>query len=323
MESKKMQRQQITNSIVSLIVLCLLVIAGGTAAAEKVSAQMKPHVVLKPGDAEILRQLNEDSEKTLGVKDFDPAWVRSLGDRGEPTVYTRDNSATFDLIGMPVGGVGAGQLYLGGDGKLWYWDIFNLKYGGDVRRTETHHNPYHSTYPATIFEFTVSNTSEKEVSGELFGWLENAVCLESRKESTGQLENSVVSKPGVTLVSLEASGVASPETVRDFGSMALAVVGPKDGLRANASFERTDGPLEGKISATSTFKDKTPVGAIGRTFKLAAGEKKKIQFVVAWYFPNLDRIPIRTAKGRSYGTRFDWAADVAEHIAGNYEYLAG
>ena len=55
-------------------------------------------------------------------KKLDPAWVRSLFARGQKTVY---RGTDLEKIGMPVGGICAGQLYLGGDGKLWHWDIFN------------------------------------------------------------------------------------------------------------------------------------------------------------------------------------------------------
>lgn len=56
-------------------------------------------------------------------KKLDPAWVKSLRERGEPTVY---RGTDLEKIGMPIGGICAGQLYLGGDGRLWHWDIFNL-----------------------------------------------------------------------------------------------------------------------------------------------------------------------------------------------------
>ena len=63
-------------------------------------------------------------------KHLDPAWLHSLTGRGQRETYTGKDLA---LIGMPVGGACAGQLYLGGDGKLWRWDIFNQHIGtGDA-----------------------------------------------------------------------------------------------------------------------------------------------------------------------------------------------
>ena len=59
-------------------------------------------------------------------KKLAPAWVKSLFERGTPTAY---RGAELKYIGMPVGGICTGQLYLGGDGKLWCWDLFNQAIG--------------------------------------------------------------------------------------------------------------------------------------------------------------------------------------------------
>ncbi|RME94128.1 MAG: hypothetical protein D6766_06675 [Verrucomicrobia bacterium] len=56
-------------------------------------------------------------------KKLDPAWVRSLFERGEKQTYSQP--AALDHIGMPVGGFFAGTVYLAGDGRLWLWEIFN------------------------------------------------------------------------------------------------------------------------------------------------------------------------------------------------------
>jgi uncharacterized protein (DUF608 family) len=63
-------------------------------------------------------------------KKLSAEWLKSLTDPGAPAVY---RGADLTFIGMPVGGLCTGQLYLGGDGKLWHWDIFNKHMGtGDA-----------------------------------------------------------------------------------------------------------------------------------------------------------------------------------------------
>jgi non-lysosomal glucosylceramidase len=57
-----------------------------------------------------------------------------LRERTEPEIYTGQD---LRFIGMPIGGLFAGTLYLGGDGQLWNWDIFNQKKDGAVERTNT------------------------------------------------------------------------------------------------------------------------------------------------------------------------------------------
>src|ERR1035438_3595080 len=65
----------------------------------------------------------EDFEHLVPAeKKLSPDWVKSLFARGKPEVL---HGSELKYVGMPVGGIGAGQLYLGGDGRLWHWDIFN------------------------------------------------------------------------------------------------------------------------------------------------------------------------------------------------------
>lgn len=65
--------------------------------------------------------------RSVGIpldKKIDPLWVKSLYKRENPTIYAKSRNE-LRYIGMPVGGINAGGVYLGGDGRLWLWDIFN------------------------------------------------------------------------------------------------------------------------------------------------------------------------------------------------------
>ena len=57
-------------------------------------------------------------------KGLDPVWIRSLYERGAPTTYLKSKNE-LKYIGMPAGGLHAGTVYLGGDGRLWLWGIYN------------------------------------------------------------------------------------------------------------------------------------------------------------------------------------------------------
>ena len=61
-------------------------------------------------------------------KKLSAEWIRSLYERGTAEVFTSEKNQ-LKHIGMPVGGIACGQLYLGGDGRLWLWHIFKTEYG--------------------------------------------------------------------------------------------------------------------------------------------------------------------------------------------------
>ena len=214
------------------------------------------HAVAGPFDA------GEFDKLVPADKKFRPEWLESLTARGEPERYSGEE---LRFIGMPVGGIFSGMLYLGGDGRLWLWNIFNrdtegvvakqIEYAGarlgsrdgalfvsppeqtspveqgfslrftsangeksipldrrgfrDITFTGQYpigeieyrdpdapltaklvaFSPFiplnvdDSSIPATILEFTLTNSSAATVSATLTGWLENAVCLHHRDQA--------------------------------------------------------------------------------------------------------------------------------------------
>ena len=86
----------------------------GVGSAATVLANSPANAVAGPFEEKDFEQLVPRDKK------LNPDWVKALTDRGKPEVY---REAELNWVGMPVGGIGCGQLYLGGDGRLWYWDI--------------------------------------------------------------------------------------------------------------------------------------------------------------------------------------------------------
>ncbi|MBN9299385.1 MAG: hypothetical protein J0I41_20455 [Filimonas sp.] len=62
-------------------------------------------------------------------KGLSKAYIQSLYERGNATTYLKTKNE-LAYIGMPVGGIGCGTVYAGGDGRLWLWDIFNRNMEG-------------------------------------------------------------------------------------------------------------------------------------------------------------------------------------------------
>ena len=62
-------------------------------------------------------------------KNLDPEWVKTLFARGNRKIY---HGKELETIGMPCGGICAGQLYVRGDGTLAKWWIANNAYKTSV-----------------------------------------------------------------------------------------------------------------------------------------------------------------------------------------------
>jgi non-lysosomal glucosylceramidase len=84
-------------------------------------------------------------------KELSRDYIWGLFERGMREVWT---GKALDTIGMPVGGIAAGQLYLRGDGTLALWWIFNKHvftgYGASCYRTYRPESPVDSGFAIVV-----------------------------------------------------------------------------------------------------------------------------------------------------------------------------
>ena len=90
----------------------------------------------------LLRMAGEQPQVLVPAdKGLSASWIAGLSKRGKPTVY---RGKALGNIGMPIGGIGCGQVYLGGDGQLWHWDVFNQLAEADMGEIR---NGLHYSHP--------------------------------------------------------------------------------------------------------------------------------------------------------------------------------
>jgi len=92
----------------------LLKMAGG--ATLSLGMPLKVLGVLADGTM-VVQDHRVPAEKNLSTD-----WKQILVTRGEKEIWTGE---ALEAIGMPVGGIATGQLYLCGDGSLGCWELFN------------------------------------------------------------------------------------------------------------------------------------------------------------------------------------------------------
>ncbi len=110
------------------------------------------------------------------------------------------------------------------------------------------------------------------------------------------------------------------EERHDFGTMALAALGPAEGVRATA--DRSAKTAEADEAAVPLGAKL--VGEVARTVRLAPGAVAEVVFAVAWHFPNFYARGLGGARvGHWYAERWASALEVARYLAQHFDRLAG
>ncbi|MCG8306937.1 MAG: hypothetical protein MI975_06045 [Cytophagales bacterium] len=190
-----------------------------------------------------------------------------------------------------------------------------------------------SSYPATVIRYTIKNTTARKVTCKLEGWMENASQIATGDPLKTIIRNKLMRRDGDAIIAFDTpaelaenkSQVNDPELQRDYGSMALLL----RNAGAACGYDLGNGQMadlgsNGETEYTSAFNHKS-IGRLTKTVEIEAGGESTVEFIVAWYFPNLYPSEWRdlsnSFRGRHYRTMYTDAAAVAMDLASKFEYL--
>ena len=357
-------------------------------------------------------------------KNIDPAWLGLIYNKSGNTRYLKSRNE-LKFIGMPCGGLHAGTVYFGGDGRLWLWQIFNETWdnpanegiepktvtwndGSHERKIKSrdganyieptiadnkrildqgfavkiiHHgkttirelnehdwdevifeatypiatvtyiaaacpvqitiecfSPFipldekNSSFPATILNLKIKNTSSENIQVSVVGWMENGCNkIHADKVKSGYRKNEPLSGDSITGLSYSfEQNERITKSQGDDGSMCFGLMKDKN-FKPDICSDFNPWPvLESSFAnknnkASSLPANEKLIGAIIFEQQLAQGVTISANYIISWHFPNppekLKKLCADINEGCYYASRFRDAADILKGVSDDFNYL--
>ncbi len=191
-----------------------------------------------------------------------------------------------------------------------------------------------SGLPLAVLRFVLHNPTAQDVAASVCGSLPNFIGTDGAAGRARGNRNAFRVQAAPALAGLLLSSDGVPADAEQWGTIALAAVGPPEGgqvtYRTNWATDLTwgktlldfwddfsaDGRLEDRRPSAP---DDTPIASLAVRAGVPPGESRALTFLLCWHFPNRQTWtpspegPNRV--GNHYATRFRDAWDVAEQVA--------
>ena len=192
-----------------------------------------------------------------------------------------------------------------------------------------------SDFPAVVLEYTLTNDSDKPVSAELIGWLQNMSNFKTANNADGKHKNTIISSDNKLQLVCTSEVTEEHKDLPDYGNMTLTLVGEGQGwfmpkAPHNINYNLTEELRPSNSTSAEAEVGEVLTGLIGKEVTLQPGGSKTLTFVLSWYFPNVHRpesgfhhLKNKENLRHYYSKKFTSSTHVAETILGNADkYLA-